>query len=414
MKKLCFSSYKKQFFIFSNFSFTKRLNLALFIICVGLQFGGTIAEAANSCQQFLESSRSNVTASENDLVRIYAGPGVVIPRQIECDYCGAGSLMPARLSDPRITIMNTTADVQALQERSGGQAPNFTGAAIRCTNCAGHTPLWEIRNPNEPPRPAARTTRLEIFTDQQLGKRYVNLPREYEELARQDSEMNRIARAQHIAICPSCSVTSLLDSRPSGGVQCSGCGDNVPARNIFNTGDLLKDADKATRNSVNRNASGPGNTTRSRRNIQPAPERRVVPTRAEEAQGRSALNRFTKKWIGGGVAALGIIAGGAYYMNNTPIIAEGAVFRVQDNVATVMFQETPYYSEDRNLEQHEVQIVLSDRLTLPGEDALDVQPGDRVTIHYTWSDFHFLPFVFHPYSGAEFFDGSIVDGESIQ
>jgi hypothetical protein len=181
-------------------------------------------QAAVSCDQFLQSDMSQAATVAKDLVRIYAGPGVVIPRQIECDYCGTGSLMPARLSDPRITIMNTTADVQALQERSGGQAPNFTGAAIRCTNCAGHTPLWEIRNPNEPPRPAARTTRLEIFMDQQLGKRYVNLPKEYEELARKDSEMNRIAQAQHIAICPSCSVTSLLDSRPSGGVQSSAVG----------------------------------------------------------------------------------------------------------------------------------------------------------------------------------------------
>jgi hypothetical protein len=165
---------------------------------------------------------------------------------------------------------------------------------------------------------------------------------------------------------------------------------------------------------VNRNASGPGETTRSRRNIQPTPEARVIPTPAEVAQGRSALNSYTKKWIAGGVTALGILAGGSYYMNNTPVIAEGAVFRVQNNVATVMFQETPYYSEDRNLERHEVQIVLSDRMTLPGEDAIDVQPGDKVTIHYTWSDFHFLPFVFHPYSGAEFFDGSIVDGEAVQ
>ncbi len=379
---------------------------------------GSEAEVTAVASQTSESLTEEVPTTsqpnpEVEMVRIYAGPGVVIPRELECDYCGTKSLMPARLTDPRITILNTTSDIAALREQSGGNSPDFIGAAIRCTNCAGHSPLWEIRNNGEAPRPAAKTTRLEIHTDPQLGKRYVNLPKEYQELARSDSEMNRIARAQHIAVCPYCSVTGLLEMKPPGGVQCSGCGNNVPATSIFNTGELLAAADKARRNLVNRTASGPGDNVRSRRNIQPAPEKLVIPTEQVEAQARSALSRYATKWIASGVTALAILSGSAYYMNNTPVIAEGAVFQVKDNIATVRFQETPYYDDSLNIKTYEVDVILSERRTLPGEQPIDVLPGDRVTIHYTWSDFHFLPFVFHPYSGAEMFDGSIIDGEQI-
>lgn len=405
------------------FNLNKKLNIFVY----AFSFIVTNANASGICQEYLLGATSlkepkSVSAKDQNLVRIYAGPGVVIPRQIECQYCGEGSLMPASLKDPRITIMNSTADISALQDQSGGKSPNFLGAAIRCTSCGGHSPLWELGRPGELPRPKVKTTRLEIYTDAKLGKRYVLLPKEYKELADVDSEMNRLARAQHIAICPSCSVMSLTNSKPPEGVNCTGCGGLVPEVNIYNTQELLFAADKATKNSVNRNASGPGDSTYARRNIQPAPEKLARPTNvttrnvgAEEIrQGRSILNGFNKKWIASGVAALAITGGSVYYMNNAPMIAEGMVISVENDIAVVRFAELPYFMSDSNLEMYEVSVVLSQRQTLPGELAQDVEKGDRVTIHYTWSDFHYLPFVFHPYSGAEFIDGSILNGSGIR
>ncbi len=370
----------------------------------------------------VEAQESEVAVEEeaSELERVYAGPGVVIPREIVCDYCGVGNLAPASLQDPRYTLISTTADLQALQAQNPGKAPNFLGAALRCRGCGGHTPLWELGRPGQAPRPRAVTQRLPILTDTNLGKRYVELPAKYLELADPSSEINQLARAQHIAICPSCSVVSLTNSRPAAGVSCSGCGQNVPATNIFNTSELMNAADKGTKNGVRQNANGPGETTHSRRNIQPAPERLpkerlATPEETPDIQqGRRILNQYMTRWIAAGVTAIAVAAGSAYYVNNDPMIAEGQVIQIQDHVAVVKFHETPYFISDVQLQTYEANIVLDDRNALPGEEPMDVQVSDRVTVHYSWSDFHYLPFVFHPYEGAEFPDGSIVDGNSIQ
>lgn len=359
----------------------------------------TFKVSAQSCVDYLNSSRS----STKEMVRIYAGPGVVIPRQIECIYCGQSSLMPASFTDPRITITNTVADVEGLRLRSGDKAPNFLGASIQCEDCGGHSPLWELGRPGEAPRPVAVTKRLEILTDTAKGKRYVLLPKEYEELARKDSEMNRLARAQHIAICPSCSVTTMTDSRPAGGLNCPACGGHVPQAGIYNTGDLLSGNDNSPRAS-----STTSPAVEDVRSIPPKPKRDEV------KNGRTAISSLTKKWIAGGATAVSVLLGSTYFYNNTPVIAEGMVVDIKNNVAVVQFQETPYFGNERDLKSYEVQIILNQINSLPGESQVEIEEGDYVTIHYTWSDFHILPFVFHPYSGAEFFDGSFIEGTGIQ
>lgn len=360
---------------------------------------------AGNCEGYLSNG-----VKAQDLVRIYAGPGVVIPRAIECIYCGDKSIMPPSLKDPRVTITNTTADIDSLSKLSGGKAPDFKGASIQCTNCGGHSPLWRLGRPGEPPVPYAKTTRLDIFTDNQIGKRYVLLPKEYEELADQNSEMNKLARAQHLAICPSCTVTTNVLSKEA--VSCPSCGDTITSKNIYDLSEILNAADKQTKNTVKNSASGPGDTTYSKRNIQPAPTKTYT-TAAEIQQGRSALSSYAKKWIAAGVTSIAVLSATTYYMNNTPMIAEGIVTSVSNHVATVRFQETPYFSNDSNLKKYEVQVSLDQRNILPGEASVEIIPGDFVTVHYMWSNFHILPFVFHPYSGAEFNDGSFVEGSKI-
>lgn len=382
------------------------------ILFVVLSLIQTVNASEQSCTEYLNKKSGK-------LVRIYGDEGVIVPGAVVCNYCGVKNFMPASINDPRFTITNTVADIDGLREKSGDKAPDFLGASLQCDNCSGHTPLWRLGRPGEAPIPEAKYVMVDIKKDPTNERRYIELPEEYQELADPDSEMNRLANAHHAAICPSCGNMTLTDSKPAGGLNCPSCAGHIPQENIYNTKKLLANQngakqepqsdDKPAEPTVDETGSVQASTSQASK-----PQSTDFDLETKRS-GRKALGAWSKKWIAGGAVAVSALLGSTYYYNNTPVIAEGVVVEIKrDNVAIVQFRETPYFDGESNLASYQAQILLNELNSLPGELQTQIEKGDYVTIHYTWSDFHILPFVFHPYSAAEFFDGSFVEGSQIK
>ncbi|MCB0411879.1 MAG: hypothetical protein KDD22_05095 [Bdellovibrionales bacterium] len=389
------------FGLFNNKSLTERLVLKLSLVVILLGFSvnsmagtGSNLRGGASCLAIVSSGK----LAESDLVRIYAGKGVVVPNLIECQFCGGETLMPASYADPRVQL-----NVDVDGER---------GATVECEGCGGHTPLWTLDGKGNPIG-RARQTQLTPKMDEERGKRYVEVPPEYLPLGDPQSEMNQLARNATVYICPSCATTTALGPRfDIEGQSCVGCGTGFSPDRVFNTKQLLAEYQRNRETQRVREAVADSSPSSRSRILgrQTSPKE----IREKKEQGRAALSAFAKKWLFGGATALAVLSSATYWYNDVPVVATGVVMDISaNNVATVNFTETPYYTGERNLKTYQVDVLLDEMQSLPGDLPYSVQLGDVVSIHYEWADFHVLPFVFHPYTGIEMQDGSFVPGSGL-
>lgn len=351
---------------------------------------GGVKTISRDCMAALMGSTAG-TALPEGYKEFKLQKGSVIPQMAECPSCGTYSFMPADFSGTG--LLNYVV-------RDGQQRP---GVSLGCQHCSSPITLWEVNPDTHQPISRAKLARQEVRREGKSA--FVVLPAEYAPMIDPNNGYKAQLEKQLIHICPSCSTNTFVTTETNFAEHsCENCGTPLSREESYSPRDLLTKyiANRETVRTAHREEAKKPTT----------PPQTTVPDLPAKAE--SALKLHAKNWLLGGVAAVAVLSSAAYWANDTPIVAQGEVVSISQNMATVAFQELPYISSDRQLDYYQVTVVLDQRQSLPGELPYQVQVGDVVTIHYEWADFHILPMVFHPFTGAEWADGSLSMGRDIQ
>ena len=311
---------------------------------------------------------------------------MVIPRVVECKTCGGHNLRPPSIEDDRIKLLNAKGE-------------GFQGFEIECNGCSASTSIWEKKG-NKITK-AANDYEIPVFKDHTMEyddepyRRYVVLPTAFINMADPNSKINQVYAGRKLHLCHNCGEGALIKPQISyDGVHCFSCGKGVLKEHVYDTRDLLKKDIELRANK------------KEREEIAKELGLNEVKEEITEAANKGLFKSLLKL----GVLLTAVIAAPtSYNMTNDTLLAEGRVLHIENNIAFAMvnFPNTRggYTSEG-------VKVFLNKRNSLPGE-TYQIKENDGVSVHFKKNHKNLLSFIFHPFTGAEFDDGSVVNGKNI-